>query len=241
MFNFTRLYSTIVEYYDDGEDRRMQNAKGLLHRGPGRPSKRRIQGDLALLQAGQSAFARHGFEGASLRKIAAAAGVDPALAAHYFGSKEALWKAIIERMSLSLTPLIAELQHLQNQAQLPIRARLEKALRQLISATCEEPELGMLISRIGSEKGEKLKLLINRLLRPYHDAFRPLLVEAMRAKVIGKQPVEVLYFMLLHAVAMTISYRHILEYFGEQFDDIEQLKRAMTHCVLVTFFQKQLD
>jgi hypothetical protein len=44
--------------------------------------------------------------------------------------------------------------------------------------------------------------------------------------------------MLLHAVAMTISYRHILEYFGEQLEDIEQLKAAMMHCVLATFFGK---
>jgi hypothetical protein len=48
--------------------------------------------------------------------------------------------------------------------------------------------------------------------------------------------VEVLYFMLLHAVAMTVSYRHILEYFGEQLEELERLKAAMTRCVLATFF-----
>ncbi|HEY4045762.1 MAG TPA: hypothetical protein VGM27_02755, partial [Acidobacteriaceae bacterium] len=106
---------------------------------------------------------------------------------------------------------------------------------------CDEPELGMLISRICAEKGEKLDFLIEKLLRPYHDAFRPLLLEAMEAKVIARQPVEVLYFMLLHAVAMTISYRHILEYFGEQLEEIERLKAAMTHCVLATFFGKYTE
>jgi hypothetical protein len=116
--------------------------------------------------------------------------------------------------------------------------RLEKALRKLVFAICDEPELGMFISRLGAEKGEKLDFVIEKLLRPYHDAFRPLLLQAMRAKVIARQPVEVLYLMLLHAVAMTVSYRHILEYFGEHLEEMERLKAAMTHCVLATFFGK---
>ena len=44
------------------------------------------------------------FEGASLRQIAATAGVDRVLAAHHFGSKEGLWKAVIEEMTAYLAP-----------------------------------------------------------------------------------------------------------------------------------------
>jgi TetR/AcrR family transcriptional regulator len=108
--------------------------KNVKRRGPGRPGKDRPHGALLLLKAGQSAFARHGFEGASLRGIAAAAGVDPALAAHHFGSKEALWEAVIERLALYLAPYIVELRELQTQVKIPIRARLETGFRQLISA-----------------------------------------------------------------------------------------------------------
>jgi AcrR family transcriptional regulator len=192
---------------------------------------------MALLRAGQFNFARYGFQGASLRGIAAQADVDPALVAHHFGSKEALWKAVIERLARSLVPLIAELQELQSQTQVPIQIRLEGALRQFIYAACDEPEFGMFLSRIGAERGEKLNLLVKKLLRPYHDAFLPLLLEAMRKKVIANQPVEVLYFMLLNSVAMTISYRHILGKFGKQFKDVDQLKTDITHCVLAMFLR----
>jgi TetR/AcrR family transcriptional regulator len=92
---------------------------------------------LLLLKAGQSAFARHGFEGASLRGIAAAAGVDPALAVHHFGSKEALGEAVIERLALYLAPYIAELRELQTKREIPIRTRIETALRQLIAGVSE--------------------------------------------------------------------------------------------------------
>jgi AcrR family transcriptional regulator len=190
---------------------------------------------LLLLKAGQSAFARHGFEGASLRGIAASAGVDPALAAHHFGSKEALWEAIIERFALYLAPYIVQLRELQTQRDIPIRTRIETAFRQLISAVCEEPESGMLISRISAERGEKLDLLVEKLVRPYYDAFAPLLQEAMREELIAEQPLEMLYFMLLHAVTVSVSFRHVLGYFGEPYEDIERLKRDLTKCVLATF------
>jgi TetR/AcrR family transcriptional regulator len=72
---------------------------------------------------------------------------------------------------------------------------------------------GMLISRISAEKGEKLDILAEKLVRPYHDAFEPLLREAMRKELIAEQPLEMLYFMLLHAVTMSVSFRHVLGYF----------------------------
>jgi TetR/AcrR family transcriptional regulator len=209
--------------------------KNIKRQGPGRPGKDRPNGALLLLKAGQSAFARYGFEGASLRGIAAAAGVDPALAAHHFGSKEALWEAVMERFALYLAPYVAELRDLQTEAEIPIRARIETAFRQLISGVCGEPESGMLISRISAEKGKKLDLLVEKLVRPYHDAFEPLLLEAMREQLIAEQPVELLYFMLLHAVTMSVSFRHVLGYFSEPYEDIEPLKRDMTQYVLATF------
>jgi AcrR family transcriptional regulator len=47
----------------------------------------------AILAAARSAFAERGIDGASIRQIAAAAGVDPALVHHYFGTKDQLFLA----------------------------------------------------------------------------------------------------------------------------------------------------
>ena len=49
-----------------------------------------------MLAAARAAFAERGFEGASIRGIATAAGVDPALVHHYFGTKDALFLAAVE-------------------------------------------------------------------------------------------------------------------------------------------------
>jgi AcrR family transcriptional regulator len=49
-----------------------------------------------VLAAAREAFADRGYDGASIRGIAAAAGVDPALVHHYFGTKDALFLAAVE-------------------------------------------------------------------------------------------------------------------------------------------------
>ncbi|MGC4875190.1 TetR family transcriptional regulator [Micromonospora sp. DT43] len=57
-------------------------------RRPGNPDTRE-----SILDAARAAFAERGFDAAPIRGIAAAAGVDPALVHHYFGSKDQLFLA----------------------------------------------------------------------------------------------------------------------------------------------------
>lgn len=57
-------------------------------RRPGNPDTRE-----AILASARDAFAERGFDGASIRTIAAGAGVDPALVHHYFGAKDKLFLA----------------------------------------------------------------------------------------------------------------------------------------------------
>ncbi|MEH0842387.1 TetR family transcriptional regulator [Micromonospora sp. CPCC 205711] len=59
-------------------------------RRPGNPDTRE-----AILTAARTTFAERGFDAASIRTIAAAAGVDPALVHHYFGTKEELFRATV--------------------------------------------------------------------------------------------------------------------------------------------------
>ena len=49
-----------------------------------------------MLAAARETFGEKGFDGATIRGIAAAAGVDPALVHHYFGTKDALFLAAVE-------------------------------------------------------------------------------------------------------------------------------------------------
>ncbi|HYH25489.1 MAG TPA: TetR family transcriptional regulator [Blastococcus sp.] len=73
------------------EDRLSTESRRRTGRRPGSPDTRD-----AVLAAARTAFAERGFDGATIRQIATAAGVDPALVHHYFGSKDKLFLAAVE-------------------------------------------------------------------------------------------------------------------------------------------------
>ncbi|MFF4761621.1 TetR family transcriptional regulator [Streptomyces sp. NPDC001292] len=60
-------------------------------RRPGKPDTRG-----AILEAARATFAERGYDGSSIRQIAASAGVDPALVHHYFGSKDELFLEVVK-------------------------------------------------------------------------------------------------------------------------------------------------
>ncbi|TDP28731.1 TetR family transcriptional regulator [Nocardia ignorata] len=68
-------------------------------RSPGTRSGRRpgnVDTRAAILDAARARFAEAGFDKTSIRAVAAAAQVDPALVHHYFGTKQQLFAAVVE-------------------------------------------------------------------------------------------------------------------------------------------------
>ncbi|HEX6327719.1 MAG TPA: TetR family transcriptional regulator [Jiangellaceae bacterium] len=59
-----------------------------------RPGRQDTRG--GIVAAALEVFAERGYDGASIRQIAASAGVDPALVHHYFGTKEQLFLAVVQ-------------------------------------------------------------------------------------------------------------------------------------------------
>jgi AcrR family transcriptional regulator len=80
---------------------------GATARQPGRPS--RDEGDLreSLVEAALHEFATHGFAASTLRGIAAAANVTPAMAHYYFGDKAGLLAAVVEQRVAPLAAKVA--------------------------------------------------------------------------------------------------------------------------------------
>jgi AcrR family transcriptional regulator len=72
-------------------------------RRPGKPDTRQ-----EILDAARQEFAAAGYDGATIRGIAAVAGVDPALVMHYFGSKDRLFAASLD-FPVSPSDLIKEM------------------------------------------------------------------------------------------------------------------------------------
>ncbi|WP_144140323.1 TetR/AcrR family transcriptional regulator [Paraburkholderia sp. BCC1884] len=176
----------------------------------GRPACSDAGGADALLRSARGAFAKSGYEATSVREIARASGVDPALVAHHYGSKEALWIAVVDQIADEAAAMIDRTVALRAAATLGPRARVESAISAFIDQVFSNPDVGMFFSTAATETGERLDVLIERLVRPFHDAFVPLLADAIDAGALPRQDPQVMFMLLVNGISKTVSYSHVM-------------------------------
>lgn len=145
----------------------MANMTGTSTRRPGRPAKiapevqrRRI------LDAAAALFARRGFDGASLRDIAAQAGLSHASIRPSFGSKEDLWDA-------AAADLFGQMQDAMMKALEGVdlddpMARLDAQLRATVRTASRIPWLAAFVMQAGLAGGQRYETLVERHLRPVY-------------------------------------------------------------------------
>src|SRR6476620_11619941 len=105
-----------------------------------------------VLAAARSHFSETGYEGATVRGIAAAAGVDPALVLHYFGSKEGVFR---EAMEFPIDP--AEfIPRLLAPGLDDLGERLTRFFLDTWDSPAGQPLLGLIRSVVGSESAAAL-------------------------------------------------------------------------------------
>jgi AcrR family transcriptional regulator len=113
----------------------------------------------AILAAARSEFGQHGFEGATLRSIATAAGVDVALAPYYFGNKADLFVAALD---LPVNPATAVREIVAD----GVDGAAERLLRRLL-AVWDDPTTGAPLAamlRSLSTQAKMLRQFIERQL-----------------------------------------------------------------------------
>lgn len=123
----------------------------------------------ALFKAARAAFASRGYAGASVRDIAREAEANPALIRYHFGSKEGLYKSVIEDMMLAFRDrLLAAI----NTDGTPIE-RLERLIEAQLDHLAEDPDFSRLLQRSLLDGDERAPLLASETLRPMLEGLRP--------------------------------------------------------------------
>jgi AcrR family transcriptional regulator len=97
----------------------------------------------AILDAARDAFATHGYEKATIRGIARAAGVDPALVHHFFGPKEDVFRAAVSDV---LAPIAEAMATVGRDADPEVTGR--RLARVLVELWEREPTRGALIGAV---------------------------------------------------------------------------------------------
>jgi len=94
----------------------------------------------AILDTAETLFARNGYAATSIRAIADAVSVNPAMIHYYFGSKDALLKQVLDR---ALEPLADAIANMRNAGQAPA----SEIARLLLNTLSQRPNLPPLIVR----------------------------------------------------------------------------------------------
>lgn len=197
-----------------------------LSRSPGRPKGLDSTCYDRLLTVALSSFARHGFDGVSLRTIASAAGFNVSMVSHYFGSKAGLWQAVVDTIALDHHEMLCEFKGL-NQFDQPLAIRTMRALDLLLDRLATRPEAIMFVTREISDPSERLDYLVELLLRPSTEAYAPLWREAMDAGLLRKIDPVIFHMGLFGCLAMILASRPIVGQLGGKDMSFEEIKAEM--------------
>lgn len=127
---------------------------------PGRTRRNRgseiVRG--ALVEAAIAEFASHGFEGASTRRIAEAAGAHQSQIAYHFDTKDELWRRCLERLLGEVDAAVADAAR-EERADGRVHV-IEAVIRGLVRFGAARPELNRIMMHEATSPSDRLTWLV---------------------------------------------------------------------------------
>jgi AcrR family transcriptional regulator len=118
----------------------------------------------AILDAALEAFAQRGYDGVSVRELNRQIGVSHNLVHHYFGSKDALWRAAID-YGLSRVNEAWNPEHLKAVDD-PVE-RMQLGLRRFLEITARSPSVQRIMEHEAAIGGPRLDYIAERYVLPF--------------------------------------------------------------------------
>ncbi len=202
-------------------------------RARGRPAKDLQVAPEQLLRQVFRMFAREGYEGASLRMLAADAGVNYTLFRHHFGTKDALWRAAVES---EMAPLVRQLSQILDGSREPedLIAALRKNITAVLTLVASNPEpAGVLLK--DSTDDERCQWLYEHFLGPYLNRVEQAYEEARELQLIREVPFDSLHGMVMGVARMMVDPGPLAPRMKPILEDPEKL-RAYIEGTVATLF-----
>jgi AcrR family transcriptional regulator len=153
-----------------------------------------------ILTSASELFARRGRDGASVRDIARGAGVSLAMVHHYFGSKDGLYEACVEKMLEEISTLGQRLAVELADAPMTAAATFERAVRVGFRFARDNRDAVRLLQRSIIDAGEVDTRVRESRMMPFLDR-----VSAMLGMLTGKSP-EQMRLPLQSGVFLAVRY-----------------------------------
>jgi len=116
-----------------------------------------------ILEAALEAFAQRGYDGVSVRELNRQIGVSHNLVHHYFGSKEALWRAAID-FGLGRAN---EAWRLEDLGPLSDLEKMKVGLRRFLEVVARTPAIQRIMQQEGAVGGPRLDYIAERYVVPF--------------------------------------------------------------------------
>lgn len=177
-------------------------------RGRGRPRQEDAPDHAYVERIALTSFAAAGYDGASVRQIAASAGVDPALVTRRYGSKFGLWKATVNQLASRMAEMHTAIERLGDD---PAHCRFRRALELFVNFCCEVPELGRFFTDEIASPGERREYVLDRIWRPNFTVMQALIRDAQSKGVVRADDADILVFQLIGMVSMPLMMTSVIE------------------------------
>lgn len=159
-----------------------------------RREEQKLATQARVLDAALALFSERGFEGASVRDIAAAAGVTHAVIRLHFGGKAQLWQAAVDhlfaRMSHEMRPRAGEPPFEAG------RAGMECFIRRYVHYCARHPEHARLMLQESMHDNEQLAFAVERHIAPSHAFLQRLIGPAVDQGILIDVPAISMIYIL---------------------------------------------
>lgn len=158
----------------------------------------------ALLDAALTEFADKGFDAASTRAIASAAGTHQPQINYHFDSKEALWRATVHDLFRRLDEVL-EPHDLRTDESASNSERLASFIRGFVLAASKLPELNRIMVREATSDSPRLRWIVDHYTRPRFDEVVRVWREMQADPGVNRMDDSFFYYSLIGATSLAYA------------------------------------
>ncbi len=187
-----------------------------------------------LLTASADIFARDGYDGVSLRKLQSELKVSYTFFHHYFDSKEALWKAVVDKLAGRTTSKVLEaLNHIDDDHS--ALDALKSAIGVYIRSAFEYPAIYHIYQQESQRQGPRLDYIYQCYFEAPWAYIRELVDKVILDGKLKPLPIETLFFFVQSATAPVVQYPFYQKLTGSPALSAEQIENHIQQSIDLLF------
>jgi len=168
----------------------------------------------AILAQGLAAFGELGYDGVTMRDLARRLGVSHNFINDRYGSKEAFWRAVVDRAHEQLQ---ARLRQAMDQPGRAESDRFQDTIRVFYAVNAELPGLARIMNYEAGRDTPRLRYMLERHIMPMLTEVAPRVADLAAAGMIRDLPLDVILFAIV-ALTQASSQQPLLASLGDNFE-----------------------